>query len=126
MSFRTTIPLSPSLNNAYPTNSTTGRRFSSQELSNFKSAAIPLIRVAAVTAEFLPPADATYRLTLRHYFPDRSWLTSSDADNRIKAAKDAVAAALNFNDNRIYSVTSIKAGVDAEEPRTEIELEVMQ
>jgi Holliday junction resolvase RusA-like endonuclease len=126
MSFRTVIPLSPSLNHAYPTNTRTGRRFASEDLTVFKGEAIPVIRSAANEVEFYPPADATYRLILRHFFPDEQRLLSSDADNRIKAAKDALADALNFNDNRIYSVTSIKAGVDAEEPRTEIELEVIQ
>jgi Holliday junction resolvase RusA-like endonuclease len=125
MSFRTIIPLAPSLNNAYPTDYKTGRRFSSAELKTFKGSAIPLIRVAATMAEFEPPHNARLQLTLRHWFADSRGLSTSDADNRIKAAKDALAEALGINDNRIYSVTSIKAGVDRAEPRTEIELEVM-
>jgi Holliday junction resolvase RusA-like endonuclease len=125
MSFRTIIPLTPSLNNAYPTDYKTGRRFSSATLVGFKSAAIPLITVAATMAEWTAPTGARLRLTLRHWFPDRRALSASDADNRIKAAKDALAEALGINDNRIYSVTSIKAGVDADDPRTEIELGVM-
>lgn len=119
------IPLPPSLNNAYPVDRKTGRRFASKALTAFKSQAIPLVRAAAAIAEFAAPATATYKLTLHHYFPTRSGYNASDASNRIKAAEDAIAAALGFNDNRIIDVRSVKAGIDAAEPRCDVELEVL-
>lgn len=119
------IPLPPSANNAYPTNRKTGRRFASKALTVFKAEAIPLVRAAANIAGFIAPPTAAYRLTLYHHFPDKRSYSSSDADNRIKAAKDAVAAALGFNDNRVIDVRSVKAGIDESESRCDVELEVL-
>ena len=122
--FRATIPLPPSLNSAYPSNKTTGRRYASEALTIFKAEAIPLIRQARNEQEYDAPLNASYRLVLRLWFADQRSYNASDASNRIKAAEDALADALEFNDNHVQDVRSIKCGVDSDNPRCEIELEV--
>lgn len=52
-----------------------------------------------------------YALTLYTYFENDQSLNASDADNRLKATQDGVTKAAGFDDNRIFDVRSIKAGV---------------
>ncbi len=125
MKITVAIPLPPSLNNAYATDRRTGRRFASAALTAFKAEAIPLIRIAAADCRMAIPPGAALALTLRLYFGTKQGYSSSDADNRIKAAMDAAAVALGFNDNRIIDVRCVKAGVDRAAPRCELELVVL-
>lgn len=121
--FIVTLPLPPSLNNAYPGK---GRRYASPELVAFKREAIPVSRVAAASAGFVVPPGATLGLTLRLWFGSRSAFITSDASNRIKAAEDALASALGFNDRTILDVRAIKCGVDVSNPRCEAELVLLE
>jgi Holliday junction resolvase RusA-like endonuclease len=121
--FTAAIPLPPSLNNAYPSGKT--RRYKSPELVAFKHEAIPLLRQAANAANFAPPPGASLRLVLRLWFATGQSYGASDASNRIKAAEDALAEALGFNDRCVTDVRAIKCGVDRAAPRCEIELTIL-
>lgn len=105
-----TLPLPPSLNNAYPSGKN-GRRYASPELEAFKAGARLIAAATANKAGFIAPLKANYRLTLYLYFADKRSFGASDASNRIKAAEDAICAALGINDNRIMDVRAVKNGV---------------
>lgn len=106
-----TIPLPPSLNNAYPT-SRAGRRFPSAALKAFKTEAGWKIKAAA--RGWQPTKGARLALSMILHFPDRR---RADIDNRIKAAGDVLAETLGFDDSTIDSITVTRGEPDKANPR---------
>lgn len=64
--------------------------------------------------------DGPLSLTVRLWFGDRR---KCDIDNRLKAAIDALALALRFDDSRIHEIHAVRAGWDPGRPRCEMVLE---
>jgi len=71
-------------------------------------------------SEARPPVpDGPLALTVRLWFGDRR---RADIDNRLKAAIDALALALRFDDSRIHEIHTVRAGCDPGRPRCELVL----
>jgi hypothetical protein len=118
-----TIPLATSVNAAYKTG-TNGKRQSTAALKQFKKeAAEDLARLSYHFDRNPLESGHVYSLTLYAYFTSEQSIKASDADNRIKAAQDAIMAATQIDDRFIYQTSIIKAGVDPFYPRIVFVLE---
>lgn len=117
------IPLAISVNAAYKTGKN-GRRQSTAALTQFKREAAS--DLAQISYQFdrnpLDPGHV-YSLTLYAYFVSDQSIRASDADNRIKAAQDAIMTATRIDDKFIYDTRIVKAGVDPFYPRIVFVLE---
>lgn len=69
------------------------------------------------------PQDGDLAVTLRLTFPDRR---RTDIDNRAKAAIDALALALGFDDRRVARLVVERAGYAKGAPACELVLEVLE
>lgn len=69
------------------------------------------------------PAEGALALTLRLTYGDRR---RTDIDNRVKAALDALAAALGFDDSRVGRLVVERAGYVRGRPACELVLEVLE
>jgi len=108
--------LPPTVNHMYIT-CKGGRKALSAEAEAFRKL------VLAALSGVLPavpegPLEFTLRLTL-------DTKRRQDIDNRIKAALDAVAIALRFDDCRVSRIIVERAGYAAKQPRCEIEIGVL-
>ena len=120
--------LPPSVNHLYvaaPRSRKGGGRYMGKELSPaavlFRDTAINEARTVAAHQRYTVPAGAL-ELTLRLTFGDRR---NQDIDNRAKAAIDALALALGFDDSRIDRVVIERAGYEAKRPLCEMTLAKM-
>lgn len=118
------LPLPPTLNKAYGTDFKTRRRFQSKEMAAFKEHAVPLVRVTARQLGFVP-AHRRLGVQLVFYFDTKASHTRSDIDNRCKPTLDALASALDFNDNQIDRIELRRGEYDGRS-RTLVLLEVLE
>lgn len=110
--------LSPSVNHMYRPRAGGGRALSDEAMA-FRDEAVAHIRAAAGGARFTVPA-GDLAVDLRFTFPTRR---RADLDNRAKAAIDALAIALGFDDARVKFITLEHAGCAPGAGCTEIALE---
>ncbi len=110
-----TIPLPIPLNNAYPTNWRTGRRYLSKAGNDFKAEVSTMTRVYAYRADW-EPGSGPLGLRLVMWFPNKR---RTDLDGRIKLAQDAIADGLGVDDSRFDELHVYRAGV-SDEPRCEV------
>jgi len=110
-----TIPLAPSLNNAYPTNWRTGRRYLTKAGNDFKHDVSTMARVYAYSADW-DAGSGPLGLRLVMWFPNKR---RTDLDGRIKLAQDAIAEGLGIDDSRFDELHVYRAGV-SDEPRCEV------
>ena len=110
-----TIPLAPSLNNAYPTNWRTGRRYLSKAGNDFKTEVGTMARVYASSADW-EAGSGPLGLRLVMWFPNKR---RTDLDGRIKLAQDAIADGLSIDDSRFDELHVYRAGV-SDDPRCEV------
>lgn len=116
------IPVPPSLNNLYITNSR-GGRYMVESGRAWKKDAIYRIHEQATQADWSVPKDARLCLTLSLWFivPRRT-----DISNRVKIVEDALATALNFDDTTVDLLIVRRAGYDKANARCEIDLRVLE
>jgi len=110
-----TIPLPVPLNNAYPTNWRTGRRYLTKAGNDFKAEVGTVVRVYAYRAGW-EAGESRLGLRLVMWFPNKR---RTDLDGRIKLAQDAIAEGLCIDDSRFDELHVYRAGVSAE-PRCEV------
>lgn len=108
-----TLPLPPSVNNAYV--NVPGRgRVPSKNLTQFKRDAANVLAVQRVVWPFEPGERLAVRIDV---FLRPQDLNRRDVDNCAKAAIDAVASKFKFNDTIVFSVTAEKHAAVGEAPR---------
>jgi Holliday junction resolvase RusA-like endonuclease len=112
--------LPPSVNHMYKT-SRGGARYLTPEAVLFRDLAIIQTRAAARRAGWQAPERIAFHLRLT--FPNKR---TTDIDNRIKAALDACALALDFNDSRVDCVIAERVGVVAGQPSCQMILMEMR
>ena len=119
MNLSLTVPIPPSLNNAYTNGRGHGRRVLTSEGRSYKA------YIADQVARLSPlgwPTVGRLALTMRLYFPNGQ---RRDITNCIKLLEDALAEALCFDDCTVDRVLVERAGVDKLNPRCEVMLEVL-
>lgn len=111
--------LPPTVNHMYLPNARGGKRLS-PEAELFRS----LVWTEVVSTQPRPavPDAGPLALTVRLTFGTKR---RQDLDNRLKAAQDALALALAFDDARIKRLTVEDAGHDKGRPACEMVLEVL-
>ena len=121
---RTTAPvrlwvaaLPPTVNHMYVNNGRGGKVLGDGALL-FRQ----LVAVACQLGGYSEAPAGDLALTVRLVFPDKR---RCDLDNRLKAAQDALALALGFDDSRITRVVAERAGYDKGRPACELLLEVL-
>lgn len=112
-----TVDVPPTLNNAYPTNPKTGRRFPSKAATKFKKDAGWIAKQAAVAADW-EAGLLRLGMALLIVFPET--VRRRDISNRIKLCEDAIAEALGFDDERVDMIV-VRRG-DSGEPRCEVKI----
>lgn len=112
----TIAALPPTVNHMYVTCGG-GRKALSDEAGMFRA-----LVLQALNGERPTLPDGPLALTLRLTFGTRH---RQDIDNRIKAALDAVALALRFDDCRVSRIVVERAGYAAKQPRCEITIGVL-
>jgi Holliday junction resolvase RusA-like endonuclease len=121
-----TVPVPPSLNNAYTNGRHHGRRVLTKEGRDYKDAVAAILLYKAKPASgfelLIGRSDARIGLTLRLYFPNRQ---RRDITNCIKLLEDALAETLGFDDCRVDRVLVERVGVDKISPRCEVVVEVL-
>lgn len=118
-----TLPVPPSVNNAYINNPNGHGRKLSPEARKYKEAAEKEIAKAAIVQGFECPADARLALTLTLYFKDNR---RRDISNCAKLPEDSLATALGFDDCRVDSLFIERAVADKHGARCEIELAIIE
>jgi Holliday junction resolvase RusA-like endonuclease len=110
----------PSVNHMYKT-SKGGARFLTPEAVAFRDEAIMQVRSAANRVGWRPPERLAFHLRIT--FGNKR---NVDIDNRIKAALDACALALGFNDATVDCVIAERVGVQPGRPSCQMILMEMQ
>lgn len=103
----------PTVNHMYITRKGGGKALSA-EAETFRALVLEQVSQARPEAP-----DGPLSLTVRLWFGDRR---RADIDNRLKAAIDALALALRFNDSRIHEIHAVRAGCEPGRPRCELVL----
>lgn len=116
--FRVTLPVPPSLNNAYK-NVKRGRVLT-KEAKDYKESAKQHIEKLA--RQFRCPVGARFALSMKLYFSSNH---RRDVSNCAKLPEDALSEVLGFDDCRVDRLLVERSGVDAANPRCEITLEVL-
>lgn len=96
------LPVPPSLNNLYPTNRRTGKRFPSSQYQRWRRAA--MARLLEQWRELRPALPVTGARTIRIRLPQN---TRGDVDNRAKAPLDFLAKNGVTNDDRHNETVTI-------------------
>ena len=114
--FQIVLPLPPSANKRMTVDN--GRMISSKLTRQWKQRASTLLLKAKADQVLAMLGDTKYELAIHLdcWFDSLSIMTKNDADNRIKSAQDAVAAALGIDDSHFYRTSAQKAGVDNWQP----------
>jgi len=109
----TVAALPPTVNHMYVT-CKGGRRALGPQAEVFRALVLEQVTEARPAVPCGPLA-----LTVRLWFGDRR---KADIDNRLKAAIDALALALHFDDSRIHEIHAVRVGCDPGRPRCELVL----
>jgi Holliday junction resolvase RusA-like endonuclease len=107
--------LPPSVNHMYLGNRYGGKRLSEEALK-FRSKVESEAHATANGTGWKLPSGAL-EFTVRLTYPTKR---RTDIDNRIKAALDAIALALDFDDVRIKRIVIEHAGIDPKRPLCEM------
>lgn len=118
--FTVTLPIPPSLNNAYK-NVRHGRVLS-EAAKDYKFRAKEEIAWTLAIQKFKAPADARFALSLKLYFSSSH---RRDVSNCVKLPEDSLAEVLGFDDSRVDRLLVERGGIDKQNPRCEITLEVL-
>lgn len=121
---RLTLPLAPSLNNAYE-NQARGRRLSN-EGARYKRQTVLVARTLSHAQDWTYEPGQRLAIAMRFWFPSAQSNAVSDIDNRFKLAGDALATALGYNDNVVDLIRLERAGVDTTNPRCEVAIKVLE
>lgn len=119
--FKITLPVPPSLNNAYK-NVRRGGRVLTDTAKNYKTMAKRDVERLALVSGFRYPDGARLALTLTLHFSSNH---RRDISNCVKLPEDALAEVLGFDDSRVDHLLVERGAVDAKNPRCEILLEVL-
>lgn len=119
--FCVTLPVPPSLNNAYK-NVKRGGRVLTKTAKDYKEFAKKRIEALARIGMFQCPADARFALSLKLYFSSNH---RRDVSNCAKLPEDALSEVLGFDDCRVDRLLVERGEIDKENPRCEITLEVL-
>lgn len=122
--FTLTLPLAPSLNNAYVNVEGEGRRLTPLA-AQFKADAAEQALLQALAAGWRYEPGQRLAITVTFWFESLKSIQPSDIDNRWKLTGDALAAGLGYNDNVVDDLHQLRGGIDPEDPRAEIELRVV-
>lgn len=110
----TVAALPPTVNHMYIT-CRGGKKALGPEAERFRR-----LVLEQTTGTQLQVPDGPVALTVRLWFGDRR---RADLDNRLKAAIDALALALRFDDSRIHEIHARREGCEPGRPRCELVLE---
>lgn len=123
MTLTLTVPVPPSLNNAYTRGKGHGKRVLAKEGRTYKANIGKALAESAAAATFAQALlGKRLALTLRLWFRDRQ---RRDISNCVKLAEDALAEALGFDDCAVDALLVVRAGFDKDRPRCEVVLEFM-
>lgn len=117
MSLTLTLPIPPSLNNAYQSRRDGRGRFLLPAMKAYKAAVHALVRAAMAESGWAPDPGDRLAVELRMWFADKR---RRDLDNCLKIPLDSVAEALGVDDATIDAITIRRAGVDKANPRCEV------
>lgn len=121
-----TVPIPPSLNNAYTNGRGHGRRVLTGEGRDYKDAVASILLYKAQPSNGFETAigrpGARIGLTFRLWFPTRR---RRDISNCVKLIEDALAETIGFDDCAVDRVLVERAGYDAAQPRCEVIVEVL-
>jgi Holliday junction resolvase RusA-like endonuclease len=121
-----TVPVPPSLNNAYTNGRGHGRRVLTSEGRDFKDMVAQLLLCRAEPAHGFELAinqpKPRIALSVRLWFPTKR---RRDITNCVKLLEDALAETLGFDDCAVDRVLVERAGYDAMRPRCEVVIEVL-
>lgn len=113
--------LPPSVNHLYRPGRQHGQRVLTEDARTFRALVIRDVTCQAQREGWVvPPGDL--QVTIRLTFGSRARM---DIDNRIKAALDAVALALGFDDQRVARLVVERVGVDPKRPACEITIQAL-
>lgn len=113
----TVAAMPPTVNHMYVSRKGGGKALSA-EAETFRALVLQQVSEARPAVP-----DGPLSLTVRLWFGDRR---RADLDNRLKAAIDALALALRFDDSRIYRIEAVREGCEPGKPRCELTLEGMR
>lgn len=114
--------LPPTVNHMYVARRQGGKALS-DEARAFRELAALSARGAAQRCGWHYPPGARLELTISLTFPNR---INQDIDNRVKAALDALALALGFNDSCVDRIVIGRAGTIRNQPLCEMMLRIME
>jgi Holliday junction resolvase RusA-like endonuclease len=125
-SLRLTVPVPPSLNNAYTNGKGHGRRVLSKEGRDYKAtiAQLLLCRAHPVGGFELAINQPKPRIGMhiKLWFATRQ---RRDISNCVKLLEDALSEGLGFDDCAVDKLYVERAGYDAAQPRCEVVIEVL-
>jgi Holliday junction resolvase RusA-like endonuclease len=111
--------LPPSINHLYRPGPRRGQRVLSDEARAFRAYVVSEVALQARHEGWSVP-DGDLWITIRLTFGSRARM---DIDNRVKAALDAVALALAFDDCRVARLVVERVGIDPKRPACEITIQ---
>lgn len=118
---RLTIPISPSVNHLYrPTRN--GGRCLTDEARAYRDYVGLLTRHAAIQANWDVLNTDRYGFEIGVWWPDHR---RRDIDNLMKLTIDSICPALGFDDSRIVRILLEARGVDRDNPRCDVRVEVL-
>lgn len=115
--YRVTLPMPPSVNN-WLMKSKTGELINTPQWRTWKVAAIRELKAKAADQVLAQLGTTPFKLKIvvNCWFDNRQSFNKNDADNRLKAAQDAICAAMGIDDNEVYEALPRLAGFDPWEP----------
>ena len=111
--------LPPTVNHLYRPGPRRGQRVLSDEARAFRAYVVSEVALQARHEGWSVP-DGDLWITIRLTFGSRARM---DIDNRVKAALDAVALALGFDDCRVARLVVERVGIDPKRPACEITIQ---
>lgn len=112
-----TIPVPPSLNNAYLSGKH-GRRVLTAEGRSYKELVGHMVKALGIELA----GKERFELAFTVWFPNNR---RRDISNIVKLPEDAISEALGFDDCCVDQIYIRRAGIDRAQPRCEVELRIM-